>query len=73
MEIGTAVLKLPGGLPAELPIEISFTLNEEGRLKITAVETAESRSVNVAIETGSVMHGKELDEAIARSQSIVIH
>lgn len=73
MEIGTAVLKLPPGLPAELPIEISFILNEEGRLKITAVETAESRSVNVGIETGSVMHGQELEEAISRSQSIVIH
>lgn len=73
MEIGTAVLQLPSGLPAEQPIEISFKLNEEGRLQITAVETKESRSVNVAVETKSVIHGKELDEAIARNQSIIIY
>jgi molecular chaperone DnaK len=73
MEIGTAVLNLPVGLPAEQPIEISFKLNEEGRLQITAVETKESRSVNVAIETKSVIHGKELDEAISRNQSIIIY
>ncbi len=73
MEIGTAILKLPAGLPAEQPIEISFKLNEEGRLQITAVETKESRSVNVAVETKSVIHGKELDEAISRNQSIIIY
>lgn len=73
MEIGTAVLHLPSGLPAEQPIEISFKLNEEGRLEIKAVETKESRSVNVAVETKSVIHGKELDEAIARNQSIIIY
>jgi len=73
IEIGTAVLQLPSGLPAEQPIEISFKLNEEGRLQITAVETKESRSVNVAVETKSVIHGKELDEAIARNQSIIIY
>jgi molecular chaperone DnaK len=73
MEIGTAILKLPDGLPAEQPIEISFKLNEEGRLRITAVETKESRSVNVAVETKSVIHGKELDEAISRNQSIIIY
>jgi molecular chaperone DnaK (HSP70) len=73
VEIGTAVLNLPSGLPKELPIEISFQLNKEGRLLMTAVETAEHRKVKVEIETGSVIGGKELEEAKARSQSIVIH
>ena len=73
MEIGTAVLNLPSGLPAEQPIEISFKLNEEGRLQITALETKESRSVQVAIETGSVIQGNELKDAIARNQSIIVY
>jgi molecular chaperone DnaK len=73
MEIGTAILNLPSGLPAEQPIEISFKLNEEGRLQITAVETKESRSVNVGIETGSVMQGDELGAAISRNQSIIVY
>ncbi|MEZ4551477.1 MAG: hypothetical protein R2874_13650 [Desulfobacterales bacterium] len=40
VEIKTAVLNLPPNLPADLPIEITFTLNEEGRLHITAMETS---------------------------------
>jgi len=73
MEIGTAVLKLPPGLPADLPIEITFRLDNEGRLKITAVESAEARKVDVTIETNSVIHGTALEEAMARSQSIVVY
>jgi molecular chaperone DnaK (HSP70) len=73
IEVGTAVLHLPPGLPAEVPIEISFKLNEEGRLLITAVESAESRTVEAVIETTSVIHGDELREAKARSQSIKVH
>jgi molecular chaperone DnaK (HSP70) len=73
IEVGTAVLHLPPGLPAEVPIDISFKLNEEGRLLITAVESAESRTVEAVIETTSVIHGDELREAKARSQSIKVH
>lgn len=73
MEIGTAVLNLPTGLPADLPIDIVFKLNREGRLSITAVESAESRKVAVAIETSSVIQGEELEEAKARSQSLVVY
>lgn len=67
-EIGTAVLSLPLGLPAETPIEISFHLNREGRLHITAVESVESRKVEATIETMSVIRGEELDQAKARSK-----
>jgi len=72
-EIGTAVLDLPPGLPADTPVNISFSLNREGRLDITAVESSESRKVNVTIETLSVIRGAELEEAKARVQNLVIH
>jgi len=72
-EIGTAVLELPSGLPEDSPVEISFQLNREGRLLITAVETNEFRKVTAKIETSSVIHGKELEEAKARSQSLKVH
>ncbi|MBF0224971.1 MAG: Hsp70 family protein [Desulfobacterales bacterium] len=73
VEIGTAILSLPPSLPADMPIDIYFKLNKEGRLQITAVEGTESRSVNAVIETTSVISGKELEEAKVRCQSIVIH
>ncbi|MGD9017912.1 MAG: Hsp70 family protein [Desulfobacterales bacterium] len=73
VEIGTAVLDLPSGLPDDSPVDISFQLNREGRLHITAVETTENRSVEAKIETRSVIQGKEFEEAKARSQSLIVH
>ena len=73
VEIGTAVLRLPDGLAADTPIEITFKLNEEGRLEISAIEpTASRRKVDVAIDTRSVIGGEELEAAKARSRSLVV-
>ncbi len=73
VEIKTAVLNLPPNLPADLPIEITFTLNEEGRLHMTAMETRESRQVEVVLDTACVISGEALEKAMARSQNLVIH
>lgn len=73
VEINTAVLKLPPNLPADLPIEITFNLNEEGRLHITALETSQSRQVDVVLDTASVIQGEAFEKAKARSQSLVVH
>jgi molecular chaperone DnaK len=73
VEIKTAVLNLPPNLPADLPIEITFTLNEEGRLHITAMETSESRQIDVTVDTASVIQGEDLERAKARSQNLVVH
>ena len=72
-EIGTAVLELPMNLPEDLRVDIKFQLNKEGRLQITAVETADLRSVEVIINTDSVIKGKELEEAKTRSQGLVVY
>jgi len=72
IEIGKAILELPSGLPAQSPIDITFRLNEEGRLEMTAVEITDDRKISVSIETSSVIQGKELEEAKARSQNLVI-
>jgi molecular chaperone DnaK len=72
IEIGTAILDLPPKLPAQSPIDITFKLNEEGRLEMTAVEVTEGRKVSVTIETSSVIQGEALEEAKARSQNLII-
>lgn len=72
IEIGAAVLHLPADLPVDSPIKISFKLNEEGRLLITAIEATDSREVNVTIDTTSVIQGAELAEAKVRSQSLKV-
>jgi len=72
VEIKTAALNLPSELPADLPIEITFNLNEEGRLHITALEAGENRTVAVEVVTASVINGEEFEKAKARSQNLVI-
>ncbi|MFP3998917.1 MAG: Hsp70 family protein [Desulfobacterales bacterium] len=72
-EIKTAVLHLPPNLPADLPIEITFDLNEEGQLYITALESNEFRQVQVVVDTASVINGEELEKAKERSQNLVVH
>ena len=73
IEIGTATLNLPNGLPADLPVEINFKLNMDGCLQINAVETSESRSVDITLDTCAVINGEELEEAKIRCQSLVVH
>ncbi|TGO02106.1 hypothetical protein PN36_30455 [Candidatus Thiomargarita nelsonii] len=63
---------MPSGLPAQSPIDITFRLNEEGRLEMTAVEITDDRKISVSIETSSVIQGEELEEAKARSQNLVV-
>ena len=73
VEIGTALLDLPPGLPVDLPIDINFNLDKEGCLHITAVESKENRRINVSIETTSVIEGDALKLAKKRSKSLVVH
>ncbi len=73
VEIKTAILNLPPNLPADLPIEITFTLNEEGQLHIMAMETSQARQIEVVVDTASVIAGEDLERAITRSQNLVVH
>jgi len=73
IEIGTAVMRLPSGLPSDTPVDITFSLNKEGRLKIKAVESTEGRQVDAAIETAAVIQGEELAAAKMRSQSLMVY
>lgn len=72
VEIGTANLELPPGLPQGSPLDVTFTLNEEGRLEITAEERSEGRHISTSIETKSVISGEELEEAKQRSSAIAV-
>lgn len=69
-KIGDALLEMPSGLPANSPIDITFSLNDEGRLDITAMEAVENREVKTSVETNCILQGEELEEARTRSQSL---
>ncbi len=71
-EIGTAKLELPRNLPAGSPIDITFCLNAEGRLDITAVEVTDRRKVEISIETSSLMSAEEVNSAKKRREGMII-
>ncbi len=71
-EIGSAELTLPPGLPAGAPVAVTFRLNEQGRLHMTARELTGGREVEVTIQTEAGSSEEELEKAAARSKSLVI-
>jgi molecular chaperone DnaK len=72
VEIGTVLLELPAGLPRGSEIEVTFQLNEEGRLHVKAMELTEKCEVSTSIDTKSVISGEELEEAKGRTQAVNI-
>ncbi len=71
-EIGVAELTLPSGLAYDSPIEVSFELNEEGRLTISATELTDNRNIVVNIETSSIMTKEEIEEAKQKSKALQV-
>lgn len=70
-EIGTGLIDgIPSNLPAGSPIQVTFRINEEGRLDIHAIETTGKKELNLTVETTSVISGQELEEAKERSKAI---
>lgn len=72
IEIGTATLEMPTGLPKGSPLEVTFTLNDEGRLEVIAKELNEDLQIFTTVETSSVISGEALEEAKERSRAIVV-
>jgi len=54
-QIGEAILDLPGNLPAQSLIEVTFSLNEEGRLSMTARDKSTGNHIASHIETTAVI------------------
>lgn len=71
-DIGQAELALPPGLHAGSPLEVTFQLDEQGRLRLYAKELTGGRDIEITVETEGGISQAELDEALQRSQSIVI-
>jgi molecular chaperone DnaK (HSP70) len=70
--IGQTELTLPPNLPEGAPIKITFKLNENGILEITALDLTGNRSVTATIERKSSLSKKELDDIARRSKGITV-
>jgi molecular chaperone DnaK (HSP70) len=70
-EVGNAVLKMRSGLPEGSPIEVTFELNQEGRLTITGRDKSpDGQTVTATVETNRALSEQEVKEATARSSGI---
>lgn len=70
VEIGSVVLELPPGLPANSPIDITFILTKEGRLEMRAVEQKEFRDCKSDINITNGITDEELEAAQSRGMQI---
>jgi molecular chaperone DnaK (HSP70) len=71
-KIGEAVLPLPPNLPKGAPIEVTFKINEQGRLVATALDVSTNRAIEVEIDTAAGMSEAEVAQAEERSTRISV-
>lgn len=61
-EAGDAVMELTPGLPKGAPIEVIFTLSEEGQLQLTAKDLTNNKEVTVVFEVKGGLTQEEIEE-----------
>ena len=61
-EVGLATLNLPEKLPARSPIRVKFAINQDGRLKDSAIDLTAGGSIDVEFQTEAVMNAEEVEE-----------
>lgn len=62
METGDAVMELTPGLAKGAPIEVTFTLNEEGQLQLTARDLTNDKEITVSFEVRDGLTQEEIEE-----------
>jgi len=61
-EVGVATLNLPEALPAKSPIRVTFAINRDGRLNVTALDLTAGGSIEVEFQTEAVMNAEDVEE-----------
>lgn len=72
--LGTCTLELPGNLPAGAPIQVTFTLNNEGILEVTGIDMTTKNEIKATMQAtaGTSMSKEEVEAVKAKSKSIVV-
>jgi molecular chaperone DnaK len=70
--IGQVDMELPPGLPASSPIEITFSLNEQGRLVMKAKEMTTGKDVATELQTEAGSSVEDIEAAKQRATGIVV-
>ncbi|MGO1468586.1 MAG: Hsp70 family protein [Tissierella sp.] len=70
--LGTTTLELPSDLPAGAPLDVTFTLNEEGILEVRGIDKTTDREVNATMQSKGIMAEEKVDELKEKSKNIVV-
>lgn len=72
--LGMAYLELPGNLPAGAPIQVTFTLNNEGILELTGIDMTSGKEIHATMQAtaGTMMSKEEVENARAKSKNIIV-
>lgn len=72
--LGTATLELPGNLPAGAPIQVTFTLNNEGILEVTGRDMTTNREIHATMQAtaGTTMSKEDVEAAKVKTSSIAV-
>jgi len=65
-------MRLPPGLPEGSPIEITFELNEQGRLEMRARELTGGREAQINLQTEAIMSPEQVADAVQHSTRITV-
>ncbi len=61
-EVGKATMELTPGLPKGAPIEVLFSLSEEGQLQLTARDITNDKEVNITFEVKNGLTKEEIEK-----------
>ena len=72
--LGTCSLELPGNLPAGAPIQVTFTLNNEGILEVTGKDMTMNKEIHATMQAtaGTTMSKEDVAAAKAKSKNIAV-
>ncbi|GIJ27001.1 molecular chaperone DnaK [Micromonospora qiuiae] len=70
-QVGNAILELAPGLPANSPIEVTFQLDNDGRLLITGRDGSPGgKEVTATVQTDRALSAEQVAQAIEHAQGI---
>lgn len=72
--LGNASLELPGNLPKGAPIQVTFTLNNEGILEVTGIDLTSGKEIHATMQAtaGTTMSKEDVKAARMKSKNIVV-
>ncbi|MGN0180696.1 MAG: Hsp70 family protein [Monoglobaceae bacterium] len=72
--LGTASLELPGNLPEGSPIQVTFTLNNEGILEVTGRDMTTNTEIHATMQAtgGTTMSKEDIAAAKEKSKNITV-